>query len=71
MYFPKSMYFEIKLCARRENKATAEWIRDAVAVSLEKQRKVRSKKRSKLKTFSYPQFRNFKPEDIDKIVYDL
>lgn len=70
VYFPKSVYFQIKMRATAEKKPTATWIRDVVIQELGNQKK-KARKFSDLPTFSVPEFKNFKPEDIDKIVYDL
>ncbi|MDZ4245205.1 MAG: hypothetical protein U1D98_04780 [Candidatus Gracilibacteria bacterium] len=70
VYFPKSVYFKIKIEAKREDKPMAAWIRDIVLKELEKKNKGK-KRLSDLKTFSVPEFKGFKPEDIDKIVYEL
>lgn len=68
VYFPKSVYFEIRLKARKEGKAIAEWIRDASIQKLEVKSK---KKKLKFKGFSIPEFKDFEPNEIDKIVYEL
>ena len=73
VYFPKSVYFEIKLRARRENKATAEWIRDAALYKLVKGN-VKKGARKKMKSFTGFSFPGIDPnisDNIDKIVYDL
>lgn len=70
VYFPKSVYFQIKMRASQVNQPTTAWIRNIVIQELGKQKR-KAKKLSDMPTFSVPEFKNFKPEDIDKIVYDL
>lgn len=70
VYFPKSVYLQVKLRASQADQPTAAWIRNIVIQELGKQKK-KAKKLSDMPTFSVPEFKNFKPRDIDKIVYDL
>lgn len=70
VYFPKSVYLQIKMRATAEKKPAATWIRDVVVMELSKPKK-KGKRLSDLKTFSFPDLEPFQPEDIDKIVYSL
>ena len=70
VYFPKMIYFQIKLRAARENKPTAAWIRDVAMKELKKDTKPK-RRLSDMPTFSLKEFKKFKPEDIDKIVYEI
>lgn len=70
VYFPKHVYFEIKLAAKDEDKAAAAWIRDVVMKELKKKKK-KMKKFSDMPSFSFPDVDPFTSEEIDKIVYKL
>lgn len=70
LFFPKSMYLEIKLNAAQKKKPAATWMKDVIQKELEKD-KAKRPKFSDMPTFSFPELKPFKPEDIDKIVYKL
>lgn len=69
VYFPKSVYFQIKMRATAEKKPAATWIRDVVIQELGKPKK-RGKRFSDLKTFSFPGVDPYTSEKIDQI-YDI
>lgn len=70
VYFPKSVYFQIKMRATQEKKPAAAWIRDIVIQELGKPKKG-GKRLSDLKTFSFPGVDPYTSEKIDQIIYDI
>ena len=70
LYFPKSVYLEIKLNAAQKKKPAATWMKEIIVKELKKN-SGKKPKFSDMPTFSFPEFKNFKPEDIDKIVYGV
>ena len=68
VYFPLPMYFQIKVIAKNENKAMAEWIRDTVTKAVEKKRK-NKRKLNDLHSFSWKSDDIKLSEHLDDIIY--
>lgn len=69
VYFPVSLYYEIKLIAEKEQKPLAAWIRDVV------QKEVKAHQKGRAKLTDMPTFKlaGVEPdlsERIDEFIYD-
>ncbi|MEK7145839.1 MAG: hypothetical protein AAB802_01505 [Patescibacteria group bacterium] len=69
VYFPVSLYYEIKLIAEKEQKPLAAWIRDVVKKEVKTHHKGRAKL-SDMPTFDWKTGPADLSERIDEFLYD-